>query len=206
VDLQQSTHVEEDQPSPDFLDSFYEGSCFSGLSCRELELRDVEFFQCRFVGCAFFQSIFQQCHFEQCVFDKCDLSMMKATGSRLIDVRFLKSKMLGIDWTLVAIPMTVAFQESNISHSSFQRLSLQKMELTECVAHEVDFMGANLTKATFAQTDFLGSRFVNTNLSGANFSRATNYAIDPTANRLKKAIFSLPEAMSLLSAFDIVLK
>ena len=33
-----------------------------------------------------------------------------------------------------------------------------------------------------------------------------NYAIDPTKNRLNKAVFSLPEAVSLLSAFDIVLK
>jgi hypothetical protein len=45
-----------------------------------------------------------------------------------------------------------------------------------------------------------------TNLSGADFSHATNDAIDPTANRLKKTAFTLPEALSLLEAFDIVLQ
>ena len=83
---------------------------------------------------------------------------------------------------------------------------LPKLELTECIAREVDFSGANLTKAAFTRADFLDSRFVDTNLSGADFSHASNYAINPTVNRLKKAIFTLPEAMSLLAAFDIVLK
>lgn len=39
----------------------------------------------------------------------------------------------------------------------------------------------------------------------ANFIGARNYAIDPTQNTLKKAKFSLPEAMSLLRSLDIEL-
>jgi hypothetical protein len=50
------------------------------------------------------------------------------------------------------------------------------------------------------------SFFLDTNLSYADFSKAVNYVIDPRANRLKKTVFSMPEAMSLLSAFDIILK
>jgi uncharacterized protein YjbI with pentapeptide repeats len=113
---------------------------------------------------------------------------------------------LGVDWTLAATPATVAFRGCNVNHCTFQRLVVPKLELAECTAREVDFTGANLTKADFTRTDLLGSRFVETNLCGADFSHATNYAIDPKANRLKKAIFTLPEALSLLSAFDIVLK
>ena len=86
------------------------------------------------------------------------------------------------------------------------RLSLQRMEMVECVAREVDFTGTNLTRANLAKTDFLGSRFADTDLSYADLSKAVNYALDPRANKLKKAVFSLPEAMSLLFAFDIVLK
>jgi len=113
---------------------------------------------------------------------------------------------LYIDWTQAVTPLTLAFQESNLSHSMFTRLSLQKMEMVECVAREVDFTGTNLTRANLGKTDFLGSRFVDTNLSYADFSQAVNYTIDPRANRVKKAVFSLPEAVSLLSAFDIVLR
>ena len=78
--------------------------------------------------------------------------------------------------------------------------------MVECIAREVDFTGTNLTRANLAKTDFLGSRFADTNLSYADLSKARNYAIDPRANRLKKTVFSMPEAVSLLSAFDIVLK
>ena len=78
--------------------------------------------------------------------------------------------------------------------------------MVECIAREVDFTGTNLTRANLAKTDFLGSRFADTNLSYADFSEAVNYGIDPRTNRLKKAVFSIPEVVSLLSAFDIVLK
>jgi uncharacterized protein YjbI with pentapeptide repeats len=189
-----------------FPDVYQENRCFTGLVCRGMELREIEFFRCRFDGCQFLESIFRQCRFEQCAFERCDLSMMKPLGTRFIDVRFEKSKMLGVDWTLAATPVTVAFHGCNIAHSTFQRLAMPKLVLTECVVREVDFVGANLKNADFSRSDLLGSRFADTNLSGANFSRATNYAIDPTANRLKKAVFTLPEALSLLSAFDIVLK
>ena len=44
---------------------------------------------------------------------------------------------------------------------------------------------------------------MHTNLSSADFSGAQNYQIDANENTIKKAIFSLPEALSLLSTFDI---
>jgi fluoroquinolone resistance protein len=42
-------------------------------------------------------------------------------------------------------------------------------------------------------------------LSGADLSQARNYMIDPGLNELKKAKFSLPEAMALLYNMDITL-
>jgi uncharacterized protein YjbI with pentapeptide repeats len=114
--------------------------------------------------------------------------------------------MLGVDWTTAALPLSLALLESTVNHSTFVGLGLQKMELVECTAHEVDFTRTNLTRANLTTTDFLGCRFADTNLSYADLTKATNDAINPTINRLKKAVFSLPEAVSLLSPFDIVLK
>jgi hypothetical protein len=34
---------------------------------------------------------------------------------------------------------------------------------------------------------------------------ATGYAIDPTANKVKRARFSYPEVTSLLAAFDVII-
>jgi len=42
-------------------------------------------------------------------------------------------------------------------------------------------------------------------LTEADLSKARNYLIDPGLNQLKKAKFSLPEAMSLLYNMDIIL-
>ena len=194
-----------DEPIHSFTEQSYEDHHFASLVCQDAELTGIEFFQCRFDGCQFLRCTFRQCRFEQCVFEKCDLSLLKVPESSFIGVRFLHSKMLGIDWTQATTPLTLAFQGSNVSHSMFVWLSLQKMEMIECVAREVDFTGTNLTRANLGKTDFLGSRFLDTNLSYADFSKAVNYTIDPRANRLKKTVFSMPEAMSLLDAFDIVL-
>jgi fluoroquinolone resistance protein len=198
--------IPSERNAPLFADAYYEDYCFTGIACQGIELHEVEFFRCRFERCQFLESVFCRCCFEQCTFVRCDLSVTKPSESRFTGVRFLKSKLLGVDWTLANKPATLAFHGCNVNHSTFQRLALPKLELVECVAREVDFTGANLTKADFTRTDLLGSRFMETNLSGTDFSHAINYAIDPTANRLKKAIFTLPEALSLLSAFDIVLK
>lgn len=195
-----------DEDSPTSSESYYEGACFQNRSERGLDLREMEFVQCRFVACQFPESLLRRCQFLQCTFERCDLSLMKPIDCRFAEVRFIKSKLLAVDWTLATRPASLAFQGCVINDSSFQQLALPKLELVDCTAREVDFTGANLTSATLVKTDLLGARFVGTNLSNANLSYATNYSIDPRSARLKKAIFTLPEAMSLLAPFDIVLK
>ncbi len=60
---------------------------------------------------------------------------------------------------------------------------------------KADFDGSDLQHATFRGTD----------LSEADLSTAKNYEIDPLHNTLKKAKFSLPDAVGLLSGLGIVL-
>ena len=206
MDAKKPMSKNEGEPFQLVSEQNYEDRHFVRLSCQDAELRDMEFFQCRFDGCQFLRTTFRRCRFEQCVFEKCDVSLLRLPETAFIGVRFLNAKMLGIDWTQAAAPLTRAFQGSNISHSMFMRLKLPRMEMVECVAREVDFSGTSLTRANLAKTDFLGSRFADTDLGYADFSNAVNYAIDPTINRLKKTVFSMPEAVSLLSAFDIILK
>jgi len=206
MDSEKPLNKTEGDPFDLCAEQYYVDRRFANLTCQDAELKDIEFFECRFEGCKFLRTVFRRCRFEQCVFEKCDVSLLRVPESRFVGVRFLHAKLLGIDWTQAATPLTLAFHGSNVSHSMFILLSLQKMEMVECVAREVDFTGTNLTRANLAKTDFLGSRFVDTNLEYADFSKAVNYSIDPRTNRLKKAVFSMPEAASLLSAFDVVLK
>jgi uncharacterized protein YjbI with pentapeptide repeats len=74
------------------------------------------------------------------------------------------------------------------------------------LAREVDFREADLTDGDFSGTDLSGIIFMNTVLDGADFRRASNYNISPMENSISKAVFSLPEAISLLYSMDIQLE
>jgi len=78
--------------------------------------------------------------------------------------------------------------------------------MTDCEVLESDFMQTNLTKANFKGSRFTGTSFLDCNLTRANFENAEDYTINLLRNRTEKAIFALPEAMSLLKTFDIIIK
>lgn len=52
----------------------------------------------------------------------------------------------------------------------------------------------------------LGTSFNKADLSEADLTGSTNYFIDVRYTNIKKAKFSMPEAMSLLTSLEIVIK
>jgi fluoroquinolone resistance protein len=174
------------------------------------EVLSSEFQDCVFLRCSLAQSILRRCRFVNCIFQECDLSLIQVPGSRFTSTRFEKCKVIGINWSAADWPRTglanpLGFVDCALSHSTFMGLSLPAMEIRDCVALDVDFREADLSRANFAGSDLDQSLFANTNLSQADLSRARNYHIDPAQNTLKQARFSLPEAMSLLHSMDIVI-
>jgi uncharacterized protein YjbI with pentapeptide repeats len=67
------------------------------------------------------------------------------------------------------------------------------------------FTNTCLNGADFSEADLSGTIFHNCDLCKADFSTATQYAIDPQTNKIKKARFSIPEVIGLLSGFDITI-
>jgi len=61
----------------------------------------------------------------------------------------------------------------------------------------------NLRSANFSGADLDGTLFNGTNLELANLRSAINYSINPELNRIRKAKFSMPEAVKLLDFFEI---
>jgi uncharacterized protein YjbI with pentapeptide repeats len=121
-----------------------------------------------------------------------------------------ESKIIGVDWTHADWSSTklgdpIGFYKCDLSHSTFIGLSLKNIQINDCVAKNVDFREADLSEANFSDTDLSESLFNGTNLTEADLSQARNYDIDPGQNVLKRAKFSLPEAMSLLYSLDIIL-
>jgi fluoroquinolone resistance protein len=190
----------------------YEGEQFARFVAQERTFSGVDFTACLFDHCAFIECTFYRCAFTDCRFRSCDLSLTKVHGSRFTDVRFAASKLVGIDWTkagdavISKLFLSIHFDDCLLSYASFFGLTLPRARFVGCTAREVDFREADLTEADCTGTDFSGSKFHHTNLTKADFRRATDYTIDPTANTIAKARFALPEAVALLSGFDIVIE
>ena len=190
--------------------SHYHDRRFQDRSLEEISLVGSEFHDCLFKACSFAQSVFQECRFIDCAFQECDLSLLQIPGSLFSVTRFADSRVIGVDWTQadwsgVSLGKPIAFERCAISHSTFIGLSLPAIQIKDCLAADVDFREADLTKADFSGSDLSQSLFLNTNLSKADLSTARNYHIAPEQNELKGARFTLPEAMSLLFNMDIVL-
>lgn len=95
------------------------------------------------------------------------------------------------------------FTNCSIQGANFDQLPLNGTRFLKSILKDCSFVEADLTSASFNGCDLAGSVFNNTILNEADFCEAFNYTIDPLNNRLKKAKFTLPEAIALLEIMDI---
>ena len=188
----------------------YEEQTFDGLALAGEVIRGIEFAGCTFAGCSFLETAFTDCRFVDCEFARCDLSLCHVEDCSFTSVKFIDCQVIGVNWTEASWPArglfnAIGFERCAISHSTFIGLGLRRVEIVDCVARDADFAEADLSQANCAGTDFKDSRFLHTDLTDADFTGATNYAIAANLNVLRKTRFSLPEAMSLLYGLDIIL-
>ncbi len=189
------------------MEKFHQNKIFDKIIYKDVVVKDKEFSKCKFTNCNFSNTTFTDCSFEDCVFENCDLAMLKVKYSHFLDVSFKECKLIGIMWDEASLPFSITCENSNISYSSFYGMKLKKMRIYKCISHEVNFSEADMQLSKFNYTDLQDSIFQNTNLVKADFSHASNYnGIDLSSKKIKKTIFSLPEALVLFNSFDIVLK
>ena len=206
---QQPTEMLENQDISLLIDShsLYEDEFFSGIKIdKGLKIFDTEFSDCTFKNCKLFQISFFDCTFENCTFENCDLASASLKRTSFRGVKFIGTNLTGIQWADASIPLDVNFKRCLLNYSGFIGVDLRNTEIIECQLREADFTEADLSKANCSYSDFSGTRFINTNLTRTNFTNATNYAIHPHGNKLCKTKFSLPEALSLLDVFDIIIE
>lgn len=190
--------------------SEYFSEIFEGIDCSNMELNAIEFDGCTFNRCSFNEATFRHCRFVDCEFNHCNLSLMNVDYSSFSDVSFNDSKVIGVDWTRASwqrlvFNAPIKFKECLLNDSSFYGLVLNEILIENCKAIHVEFGEADLSAASFINTDLLHSTFSQTNISGADFSGATNYTIDIYNNNIKNAKFSRFESIGLLESLDIEL-
>ncbi|MCB0078433.1 MAG: pentapeptide repeat-containing protein [Anaerolineales bacterium] len=181
---------------------------FHRVDQQGVRMIETVFEECTFERCNFQGAQFVGCRFTDCRFMDCDLSAITVVGTRFNGVRFERCKVAGIDWTVAAWSKFVAeaplsFDSCLLNYGSFLALTLHKLRITDCTAHEVDFREAALGGADFGGTDLASSFFHNTILKGANFVGSINYLIDARHNDLSDARVSLPDALLLLEAMEV---
>ncbi len=189
----------------------FSGEDFKNLDLARARLAGHTFESCTFTRCTVREAVFDKCRFAGCTFRKCDLALVHVEGCTFADTTFEDCQLAGVNWSEMAAAKSLLrppfyFVGCALSHSLFMGLKLKGIKLAKCVARDVDFSDCDLTRANLSGTDFDGSRFSHTNLTEADFTGATNYAISATLNTLKKTKFSLPEAISLLHNLDIILE
>ncbi len=184
----------------------YSQETFSKLILTEETVESKVFDECEFVDCSFIGCRFEKCRLLNCGFEKCDLSNMIPMNSEFREVKFTNCKAIGIDWTRAGKIKELSFVECLVNYSNFRLLKLPKIVMKKCEVKEADFIETDLKDSVLAGSDFENSIFFKTDLSGVDFTHATNYTIDVNNNTLKKTRFSLPEALSLLSNLDIIVE
>lgn len=145
---------------------------------------------------------------EGVTFEHCQFVGANMTGVQLVDVVFENCKLAGIDFRKCrAFPsIDMRFVDCVLDGCNFSDLVLKNQSFVGCDLRRCTFVRTDLSGADFSHSDLTESLFHACDLTRADFSRSRNYAIDPVGNKITKARFSLPEAVSLLRGFDIEIK
>ncbi len=183
----------------------YYNQDLKALDCNEEVIRKIDFCNVKFSNCSFQSAILSESNFENCLFENCNLSLSKTRGTRFLNVYFTGCKLLGINWGDCNHIFKANFSDSLITESNFSDMSLQGTIFRKSRFDGTYFSNTNLSKAQFLDCDLNKCIFHNTVLDKTDFSTSYNYFINSEANNLTGAIFSLPEAASLLGNFKIKL-
>jgi len=186
----------------------YSDDVFEQLALEGREVVSSSFRDCRFVRCDLREATFRSCSFEGCEFAECELSLVRLPHCSFASTEFDGCKMIGVNWAEARWPAKriwppLGFERCVMDHSTFLGLDLKGVRIVDCSAKDADFRETLLAGAVLSGSDLSGALFGETDLTDADLKGALNYAIDPRANTLKGAKFSLPEAMSLLAELDV---
>lgn len=182
-----------------------EDKTFKSIDFSGKRLEPKSHTSCHFENCDFTESVWRDVKFASCTFTRCNLSLVKLEGARLHDVCFVDCKIVGAEFFKCdKIFFAIEGKRSFFQYCNFSDLNMKSTSFKDSKCRECHFTNTVLLQADFRGVDFLGTSFHHCDLSKADFRDSKNYHIDPRANKIAKAKFSLPEAVQLLESFDIV--
>ncbi len=177
---------------------------YESTSSKEILFNNGEFEKCTFKNCDFSACDLSEILFIDCEIIGCDLTLAKLVKTGFQNVSFSKSKMLGLlFYNSNEFGLSFTFDDCLLNHSSFYKMKIKKTLFKNTQLLETDFTECDLTNSIFSNCDLTKAIFENTILEKSDFRTSFNYTIDPEKNRIRKAKFSLPQAVRLLSKYNI---
>jgi fluoroquinolone resistance protein len=163
-----------------------------------------EYEYCTFINCDFSNTDLSDIKFMECKFEGCNLSMVRLNNTALRDCTFVTCKMLGLHFEHCnEFGLSASFDNCNLTHSSFYKTKFKKTSFKNLILHDVDFTECDLSGSVFDNCDLTMAAFNSTILEKADFRSSFNYSIDPEANKIRKARFSIHGITGLLDKYGI---
>ncbi len=182
----------------------YEDKVFENVDYSEKKLSKSEYDNCKFENCNFSKTDISNSDFMDCSFKGCNFSLALVNNTGLKKIKFSNCKLAGIDFGVCNnFLFAVSFENCYLDYSSFFQKKMKSAGFTDCSLKEVDFTEADLSLAVFKNCDLLNAAFIGTSLEKADFRTAKNYSFDPELNKIKKAKFTYPGVIGLLTKYNI---
>ena len=183
---------------------YMEDKTFNKIDFTQNPLAKGDYENCTFIQCNFESTDLSGFQFIDCAFNGCNLSLVKLNTTVFRDVKFRDCKMLGLHFEQCSeFGRSFSFSGCQLNHSSFYQLNLKKMVFKDCDLQETDFAEGDLTAIVFDNCNLAQAVFDHTNLEKADLRSAYHYSINPEANKIKKAKFSVNGIAGLLDQYDI---
>jgi fluoroquinolone resistance protein len=182
----------------------YEDATFVALDASGGAIAGREYCACRFERCDFTEADLSRCVFEDCRFVGCNFSNPIVKGARFASDVFEECKIVGINfYACDQLVFDVEFDRCHILDCNFSDLKMKLCKFGHSDLSGCDFQNAYLVGADFEHCSFSETLFHACDLERASFRGARGYSIDPRANKVAKAVFSVPEVLSLVECFGI---
>ncbi|RFN58618.1 pentapeptide repeat-containing protein [Marixanthomonas ophiurae] len=184
--------------------AYYTDKTFTKHHNIENPLPKGDYEGCTFNQCDFSNANLSDFRFIECEFIDCNISNVQLNKTALQDVTFTNCKLWGLRFEICStFGFSIVFIKCQLNHASFYKMDVSRSSFVHCNLLEVDFTESNLSGCKLEQCDLQRAIFHSTNLEKTDFRTSTNYSINPERNKLKGALFSMPEVIGLLNTYNI---
>lgn len=182
---------------------------FEGLQVGDLALDGAEFESCTFAACDLTEASLKDAKLYDCRFERSELALVSLQGAALRGVAFESCRLTGVDFSRLGrdpLGIEASFADCDLSFCLFRKLDLTGFRFEGTLLRNAEFVQCKLEGVSLESSDLERCVFDACNLEGADLRGARNYVISPFTNRLKGMRVSLPEALGLLGALEVVVE